>query len=244
MTIEQFIPLAASIGACLTAISSYVVIIQNSKQRRDSYKPQLVLKSISFEASSNNNSSCIPNKWMSKDFTPQKSFFSLPLVNIGLGSAKQIKAEWFFDFDSYIQRINKSAQKALIPAYLEYKKEKEAIQIIQQKTSCFHFWNTQKMQQIDFVLPISFAAKETDLHIPNAIIDVISTDSYLFTNENDQNKYSPTEIPTIELQLSYFDLGNIVRKERYEIKINIWNWSKGNESSCSFQGNIECKKKF
>ena len=168
----------------------------------------------------------------------------MPLVNIGLGSAKQIKAEWFFDFDSYIQRINKSAQKALIPAYLEYKKEKEAIQIIQQKTSCFHFWNTQKMQQIDFVLPISFAAKETDLHIPNAIIDVISTDSYLFTNENDQNKYSPTEIPTIELQLSYFDLGNIMRKERYEIKINIWNWSKGNESSCSFQGNIECKKKF
>ena len=244
MSIDQFISLAASIAACLTAIASFIAIIQNSKQRRESYKPQLVIKNILFEATSNGVANHIPDKWESKEFTSQKNFFSLPLVNIGLGTARQIQAEWFFDFDSYIQKINKSAQKAFIPAYLEYKKEQEQLHIkIQQKTSSLNRWNIQKKQQIDFVLPISLTVKETDLRIPHAIIDVISTDSFLFMDKNDEKNYSPSEIPTIELQLSYLDLGNKMRKEQYEIKISISSWEKKEDSSCSFHGYIECKKK-
>ena len=82
MDINQTITLLASIGACLTAISSFFVLKQNKKQREDSYKPQLVIKKINFESVEIETDNAFQSRWISNDFMTNDYRFALPIVNI------------------------------------------------------------------------------------------------------------------------------------------------------------------
>ena len=240
MTTDQIIALFASIAACLTAIASFIVLLQNYKQRQASYRPEIVLKKITFETTE-----CapklIPKEWFSQDYKPQNSSFALPLVNIGLGSAKQIKATWFFDFKTYINKINKSAQEALIPAYFEYKNE--VLNFKSDLDSTIHIWSNQKYQEIDYILPISVDGNPAELFFPRAIVCAIASDCFFWLQKDDEKKIEFPVFPKIELELCYYDIGNKKHNERFEIKIEL-NVVKGKRNSpCSFEGVIKSEKK-
>lgn len=240
MTTDQIIALFASIAACLTAIASFIVLLQNYKQRQASYRPEIVLKKITFETTEC-DSKLIPKDWFSQDYKPQNSFFALPIVNIGLGTAKQIKATWFFDFKTYINEINKSAQEALIPAYFEY--ENEVLNFKSDLDSAIHFWSNQKYQEIDYILPISIDGNPAELFFPKAIIFAITSDCFFWLQKDDRKKIDFPVFPKIELQLCYYDIGNKKHCEKFEIKIELSVVKGERNSPCSFEGFIKSERK-
>ena len=235
------IALLASIGACLTAIASFMVLLQNYRQRQASYRPEIVIKNICFETSENQES-FPPDEWISQDFKPQNASFALPIVNIGLGSAKQIKAEWIFDFQSYISKINESAQASLIPARLKYVNESLVFES-DEKLSAYHSWKIQKIQKIDYILPISVNDNPVALKFPPAIILAMALDCcFCMWKDVKKSALFFPNFPKIELQLCYYDIGNKKHIDRFEIKLDLFQITRVKDMNCSMKGFIESKK--
>jgi hypothetical protein len=123
MTVDQGIALAASIGACLAAIATFLTVSQIAKQRSDSYRPEIVISPVLFEAKLGS----IPNdwrRWQSRfESVGDKNAverFSIPLVNIGLGSAKDVSIEWSFPIEDICEKLDSIANKVSTPLQFSY----------------------------------------------------------------------------------------------------------------------------
>ena len=99
MTIDQVIALAASVGACLAAVATFLTVLEMVKQRASSYRPELIIAKVTFDATANaDRDKDVPRNWRrtlaKNNWAPSSHYpwerFALPLVNIGLGAAKAV----------------------------------------------------------------------------------------------------------------------------------------------------------
>ncbi|MDD4964160.1 MAG: hypothetical protein PHI11_09620, partial [Gallionella sp.] len=104
MTADQTIALISSIGTCLSAIATFLTIRQIAKQREASYRPELAFSRTFFVAEPDPiRAGALPEKWVNKKLgleTPMLlDDLSVPLRNVGLGTAKAITISWSFPID-------------------------------------------------------------------------------------------------------------------------------------------------
>lgn len=242
MTIDQTISLAASIGACLSAIAAFLAVRQVSKQRESSYKPELVLSRTVFECSSNPLSKGeIPDTWVPrKDNEEESNFlrsFSMPLRNVGLGAAKGIKVTWSFPIESVVATVNEITQKSLIPAYFEYEHEILSLKS-EELGGSTSMWGNQKKSNIDFVLPSPMDSSPIELVLPNAYIQIIS--ALIHFSAKSGNFESFPDIPPLNLDIEFNDIGGGEHRSKFSISTELISVSGKGEA---FHGYVESQNR-
>lgn len=242
MTIDQVISLAASIGACLSAIAAFLAVRQVSKQRESSYKPELVLSKTMFECSPNPRSKeQIPSAWTPKTNKEEElslhRSFSMPLRNVGLGAAKSIKVNWSFPIEDVVATVNEIAQKSLVPAYFEYQNEMLSLKS-EAMGGSVSAWRNQKNQNIDFVLPAPVDTVPIELVLPHAYIELVS--ALIHFSARSENFEHLEDIPSLNLDLEFVDIGGGHHKSEFSISTQIISVTGKGEA---FQGYVESRNR-
>ena len=133
MKIDQLIALLASLGACLSAVATFLTVRQIRKQSESSFRPDLTFSSTTFKGSPNPSpllpKSLSPDFWTNEEATtdvlkdgavatefPIFSRFGIPLLNLGLGTAKNIAVSWSFPLENLVKQINELAQRTFSSA--------------------------------------------------------------------------------------------------------------------------------
>ena len=177
MTIDQLIALSASIGACLSALATFLTVQQVAKQRRASYQPDLALTQIVVTGvPDSNNKSPLPIVWNTNPpgiGSSQPRRCAIPVLNVGLGAAKDVVVSWSFPIDELVKSVNDLAQRTLTPAYL--RNEHGTLYI---KSDLFGdidiMWQNQQVSRIDYVLPATVQDKPLYLEMPWAYVTLVS----------------------------------------------------------------------
>lgn len=225
MSIDQVVALSASIGACMSAIAAFLAVRQNTKQREASYLPELALTRTILTALKNPLSKgSFAEFWVEKkigddlDASSVLSSFSLLLHNIGLGAAKEVSLKWSFPIEDLVIAINEKAQKLLIPAYFEYKNEVLSLKSEQLDAST-SMWGNQKQDFVDYVLPASIDQKGVSVHVPPAYMELVAALLYFSTKKKENHSFP--DLPTLGLELEYFDIGGDQHKTSFDIELNL-----------------------
>jgi len=223
MTIDQIIALSASIGACLSAIATFLTVRQMIKQREESYRPELVLSRTFFEGLKDPISQDpIPTHWVSKPDAngggQTSPIFSLPLRNVGLGAAKAISVQWSFPIEETVNQANHLAQRTLTPAYFTLKNGILSIKSDSIGTSA-SLWVNQQHDSLDYVLPAAVQKEPAHLKLPHAFIQLSSALLFLFGKEKDRKLFP--EIPVLKARLEYLDISNKTHTTVFDIKLEV-----------------------
>jgi hypothetical protein len=222
MTIDQVIALSASIGAFMSAIAAFLAVKQNTKQREASYKPELAITRTTFTASKNPISkSSFADFWVEDRPENEKGnvnlllSLSLPLRNVGLGAAKEVNLKWSFAIEKLVSDINEKAQKTLIPAYFKYENEVLALKS-EQLDAAISIWGNQKHVVVDYVLPAATDLEGVRVNVPHAYMELVSALIYFSSKEEDR---SFPDVPVLEVQLEYYDIGGVKHSASFGIEL-------------------------
>lgn len=93
MDIISLATLLSGVGACASAAATLRTVYEMKKQRESSYKPDIFISKFSIHGEE------------SIQFLENKSV-NVPIINIGLGSAKNIRVSFHDNIEQYIKNIN------------------------------------------------------------------------------------------------------------------------------------------
>ncbi|MER0216864.1 MAG: hypothetical protein DU481_11915 [Nitrosomonas sp.] len=241
MTNDQIIALFASLGACFSAIATFLTVRQIAKQRQASYRPELALSRVSVVCKKDPiASSTIPTFWapMGDDGKSDSlsRTFSLPLSNIGLGTAKAISVLWSFPFESVTKQVNDLAQKTLSAAYFKFEKDLLILdsENLGKSTS---MWCNQKHETLDYVLPAAVHHEPVMLKLPHAYTQIVSSLLYFSIREKDRESFP--EIPPLIAKFEFLDIGETKYSATFSIQFQISTISGGGEF---INGYVESRK--
>ena len=206
-----------------TAVGTLLTVREMNKQRKASYRPELILESVVFSGYNNHNSSCFqdniecnfPVNWV-KEIIPHESnpiekekilpnWFYISLLNIGLGAAREISGFWSFPIIEIVKEINQLAEKELFI----FKKE-----VLSLTTGHNIMWGTDKKINFDYVLPVATQKESVGVRIPITYMTLVSA----FIYSSVLKKGSLPKIAPLEFFVEYFDIGGV----KYKTKINIF----------------------
>jgi hypothetical protein len=236
MSIDQFIALAASIGACMAAIATFLTVLQISKQRRATYRPELALSRVVFEGSTGpGQNNKMPSFWMRKEegnaprteLVPNLDFasFAVPLANIGLGAAKNVLVTWTFALNDLVEELNKRAQRTLTPAYFTIKNGTFSAKS-EKLGNWASIWQNQQKDNIDYILPASIQRDTFMLRLPHAYVAGVS--SLLALSFGEANESFPA-IPRLIVRFEYLDIADDKHESVFEIDFNLVAFGNGGE---------------
>lgn len=239
MTTNEIIALLASLGTCFSAIATFLTVRQIAKQREASYRPELAFSRVLVECTKDLIAAgSIPTHWTTKGedekTNTQSRFFSLPLRNIGLGTAKNVSVSWSFPFESVTKQINETAQKTLSAAYFTFDKDSLSIdsENLGKSTS---MWVNQKQVTLDYVLPAAITHEPVMLNLPHAYIQIVS--SLLYFSAKDKKPFP--EIPPLIAKVEFYDIGEAKHSSTFNIQFQVSAIGGAGEFIC---GSIESQK--
>jgi hypothetical protein len=223
MTNDQIVALLASIGACLSAIATFLTVRQIAKQREASYRPELALSRVYLECTKDPlTQGPIPTLWIAKGedakTDPQTRRFSLLLRNIGLGTAKSVSIFWTFPFESVTKQVNELAQKTLSAAYYTF--EEDSLSLDSQdfgKTTSM--WMNQKQETLDYVLPAAVDHEPVLLTLPHAYIQIVSSLVHFAAKQN--NGIPFPDIPPLMARVEFSDIGESKHSASFNVQFQL-----------------------
>lgn len=162
--------------------------------------------------------------------------FSLPLSNIGLGTAKAISVLWSFPFESVTKQVNDLAQKTLSAAYFKFEKDLLILdsENLGKSTS---MWCNQKHETLDYVLPAAVHHEPVMLKLPHAYTQIVSSLLYFSIREKDRESFP--EIPPLIAKFEFLDIGETKYSATFSIQFQISTISGGGEF---INGYVESRK--
>jgi hypothetical protein len=229
MSADQIISLTASIGACVAAIATFLTVWQMAKQRKASYKPELVLGSGDFDAKADVNFGALPRNWKRPEakpivgittFTLQPNTFGLPLANIGLGTARNISISWEFEIENTATKISNFAKEAGFDDFLSYNRGT----LTMRSPSVGSFWNNQKDETMDYILPASIPGSILELELPDAYRLLVSAAVSLNFSPKMRELGGRPELlepPPLSVTLSFEDIGGKRHAALFHLYVDI-----------------------
>ena len=213
----EMISLVTSIAACLSAIAAFVVVRQNYKQRTASYRPELILVERAVQLQPFEQAGGRPQLLDENG----ESQVLIPIVNVGLGAARDLKISWRFPIDQVVSSVNLLAQESLVPAYYEHS---NGFLSMKSKTSWAIRWRRE--QQIGYVLPASIPeAPPNELPLPGAYIALVCGHYYFALKARRSGKSDGPDLidipdlPELECQIDYADIGGV--SHRLDVVISV-----------------------
>ena len=240
MSVDQIISLVTSVAACLSAIAAFLAVRQISKQRMESYRPELIV--IRTFVKSQQEEKQIKFNWTISNVENVRSSndsrsFSVPLWNVGLGVAKNVKIHWNFPIDELVPLVNCLAQESLTPVYFKW--TNEWLFLESDKSSPIldwaANWTAQKESDINFILPVSIDQTATELIIPQLYIELVSSLAYFAVKVKKVDQHI-SKIPPLECLLDYNDIGGAKHSVKFALNVN---WFLIKDNGAYFEGFLD-----
>lgn len=214
MSLSDWLTLASSTAAMFAAIISFFTLFELFKQRKASYKPDLCVLKRYFSVTVNGTNS----DWCNDELT-NSGGASIQLVNIGVGAAKGITAEWCFDLNELIENINKLSQKLHKGFYVENKGHFLSIETNDNSNSMINA--KMSTYKFEYLLATSQDPHGSTLFLPPSYSFLLPIYVQLYMQA--KLDFNEIKIPTIELKLSYSDIGKnnhfSIHKVKCELKM-------------------------
>lgn len=194
----EFISIGTIIAAWLSAVAALFVVWQNRKQWTASYRPELVLVRTSVSLEPFEKPEELAQAADDK-YNPQ---VKIPIVNIGLGPAKDLKVSWIFPISQAVSSVNCAAQDSLGHACYEF----ENGWLLKNSGKRMRIqWKVDKEAVFDYILPVATLQTPPDqLRLPMAYIALL-TGHYHFALKS--QSCDTSGFPNLECQLKYLDIG-------------------------------------
>lgn len=216
---SDYIALFSGIGTFLAAIATFLTVREVSKQRKTSYRPEIVVPRITFEGSADpRTGNKLPSVW---NTIPQGGdgaiLAKVPLINIGLGAAKNVSISWNFPVEetarvlaAMLNRINPDDMVTFRNGILSVK----SASLGRFST----FWKNEQTARIDYVLPASTQSKPANVDIPHTYNWLVS--SLILTAAQSKAVEFPRIAP-LQISADYYDVADERRAAVYELELEV-----------------------
>ena len=200
------VPLIPGLATLLAVVIALFTLLELSRQRKASYRPEIGILGKSFLLSKDRLSGTdLVLDWHSEeeDLSINNNNPHIKLINIGFGTAKNVNAKWDYDIDSFIESINNIDEKNRTytvekgDLFLELRKDGKSIY------STNAFLNTWKFEHI---IPVNVVKGGRELYLPPAYVLLISI--LLSFAVKDGGLFENLYIPELKLRLEFKDIGN------------------------------------
>jgi hypothetical protein len=240
MSLDQYISLAASTGTLLAAIATLFVVLEMARQRRASYRPDLLLSGFSFSAHGKDTSRAetysgweVTDAQDTSDKPSLGPFELIRIMNVGLGTAKDVRLTWSCDFERMIRLLNRLAEEAELPERWELRDGK--IFYKDRKVS-FAMEMTEILEPIP---PATIDKAPRYIHIPSIYTLAYATAVYAFAHGSHSEKEVDyvdvflDEMPPLKLSVAYDDPGDRRHHVAHNVRVVIYSANKA-----GFKGQI------
>ncbi len=230
MTTGEWISLASSCGALGAALVSLFTLFELFRQRKSTYKPDLCVCKKGFYirrlpfADLPVALDWVPRDLEHCDMTAEPSVHTayeagVPIVNVGFGAAKSVKAKWNFDASTTLAEVNRLAQETLQSYYLA-EEENNYLSIKSGGKSVYSANKEMNTWEFEYLLPVNTEASGREIQLPPSYVLLVST--YLSLCVKAKCSISVMEVPSIELDLSYSDIGKGWHNSTHKLRCNIY----------------------
>ncbi len=227
MTVDQIIALAASLGACLAAVATFLTVFQMSMQRKATYRPELAIAQVVIESSVKTDSVRSLESFMhwadagdarrTSPDSPLPTSLPIKLTNIGLGAAKHVTVQWSFPFDAVIEEINAACRELDLTEALKFTNERLTSTIV----GTTSFWHNQKQDKLDYVLPASFEGEPAHLRLPDAYVLTVATAMFVYFRPDSKMVSKLEKLPPLTVTLDFEDIGGDKYHAAYDIAFEL-----------------------
>jgi len=223
MTIEQYISAGSSIAAFLAAFATFLTVWQIAKQRRTTYRPEIVVKRglvlTTGDLKNPDLKSLLNWKRSDNEVDTRADFmgrnYPLFLVNIGMGTATNVLAIWDFPLEAFVAYVRQLQNAHDCPVDIEYKKGTVSVSGRQAVAS---FWNSQRETHFDYILPTSVKTEPTEILLPHSYILAVSVCAGVFVRNYEE---SGPKVPPLKLSLEFYDIAGKKHRMSYDIHF-VW----------------------
>ena len=224
MTADQYISMGASVGTFLAAVATFLTVWQISKQRRASYRPEIVIPRgwvVTLPDKEDDGLSPLL-RWKETDDNSESESsvvawpYHLRLVNIGMGSATHVSGVWDFPMEKFVEGIRERSRRLESSLAIEYKKGAVSIT----KPDFTSFWFNQRNFHLDYVLPASVEKEPLKIVVPSAYILSVSAYMSLFLRGAAgpiDDKAAPN-VPPLKIVLNFDDIAGEKHKTSYDVE--------------------------
>jgi len=210
LTLDQLIATSASVAAAVSAIATFLTVIQISIQRKASYKPELVFARTAFDK--------VRGEGKNPGKDPLWKAFAVRTYNIGLGPAKNITISWSFPIGSAVAKVNSLA--ALDAKLDAYKLEGDMLSSAEGSTTIMtSMWKNQKIQEIDFALPASINDQPASVYVPHAYLTLWF--SYVTSCVRLERTSDIGDFPPLKAVINFKDVGGSRHKIKQQFTLNM-----------------------
>ncbi|MBJ9352893.1 hypothetical protein GHT41_04315 [Citrobacter koseri] len=238
MTIDKWIALGACIAAFISAIAALMAVKQASRQRKLSYKPQVLFKPQYFTYQINNQTKDILDQVEFDDCKNPKSTKREIVVNIGLGAALNVNIEWSYQFDSAINLLNKyfsslnyqmkmSSFANGIELYNSYSETKRM------------FLMNRNKDKLDYILSYNQNPNPTEVTIPYPALS-LSCAIIIYSLKSESRIFK--EAPKLTVKVKYNDIGGVFYTEEYLAKVDFSTIHEKENDSLVMYGSLSFEK--
>ncbi len=190
------------------------------KQRTAAYHPELALSRILFEGSAGPLTSL---EWVRKrqgepepETTITRHPFSIPLINIGLGAAKNVVVSWSFPIEEIADDLNARAEATKTPFRLSYSKGLLSLDS-HELGKLTSMWRNQKTETLDYVLPAAAQPEPAMIPLPHAYITAITALVFLAAKAE---KLFP-DLPPLRVTFEYSDIADRTQMATFDIHVDL-----------------------
>lgn len=231
MTLDQYIALGASVGACLSAIAALVTSWILLRQQRAVIQPRLVL-SQTMVRSTRSHEIPIPRMWTETSNDRQRALRAhrdsqwvgkavekyadrrlfVNVTNSGVGSANEVRVRWTFPIGAAIHQVNHMASRDTALSFVRgrlYVKSDRTIESIG--------WRPHQRDSFDYISPVSSGGEPVRLAVPYAYAIVASSTVFYGEHATEACSYW---IPPLRLDLLYRDIGRHKYKASFHIEFD------------------------
>lgn len=201
MTLDQQIALGASLSASLTAIATFMTVLEMKRQREASYRPDLKLARSTFVGIAPDAPNKLPSKWQKKPDDPPIEWLEVPIHNLGLRAARDVTLYWSCDIERIVRDVNDFATRAEADFRFQYDSPLLTVHSKKYSNHASH-WKNQQSASIDYILPAAPDVESTIIRLPFAYAQLLS--AYCFFGTQSPNNMS-FDIPPLMLTIEYLD---------------------------------------
>jgi len=176
-SVDQWVSFAACLAAFIAALATFWTVREMARQRQASFMPELVINGrmvslrTRYDTQQKHFEFHEPLQ-LENDTIKPEPYQSVRIINIGLGSAKRIRANWIIDVNKLAKEINKVAAMASIDTRLRYDTGLGTLMFEGKDTyaKC-HMAKNQVGGQWNYLMPASVDEKGIELVIPPFFIE-------------------------------------------------------------------------
>jgi hypothetical protein len=239
MTIDRWIALGACIAAFFSAIAACLVVWQSSLQRKLAYKPQIILKPLSFKYQISTVKTDIFNKIIFLDTDNTIPHKTDCLVNIGLGTAVDLSINWEYDSKKLATLLNEAFNKEAKGKKLTVYNNAISLDVPTNDFDRYSYSRENNSDKIDYVLPYNQIKNPVHVIIPHTYFS-LNCALLIYSLKFLSTMQKSTSI--ITLHIKYLDIGGVQYNHEYEVKTS-YHYSQCDGGNTTMFGQITFTKK-